>query len=100
MIISKLQLIVPRLLCDSEGQKLYMSEYLDTRKRTYLRENIEINNATQLRSGTWRISTGITRPRHVFVFIINSANIGDQTANPFLYNTLSVSTDPRTLTSC
>ena len=64
-----------------------------------IRENIEINNATRQQSGTWRISTGITRPRNASVFIINSANTGDQTANPFLYNTFSVSTDQRTLTS-
>ena len=35
--------------------------------------------------------------RHVFVFAINTANIDDQRSNPFLYNTFSVSTDPRTL---
>jgi len=32
-------------------------------------------------------------PRHVFVFIINNANINDRAANPFLYNTFSISTD-------
>ena len=69
------------------------------RKWTYLHENIEANNATTKRAGTWRISTGITRPGQVFVFKINSANIGAQTANPFLHNTFSVSTDPRTLNS-
>ena len=36
----------------------------------------------------------------MFVFIINDANINAQTANPFLYNTFSVSTDPRTLSNC
>ena len=34
------------------------------------------------------------------MFIINDANIDAQTANPFLYNTFSVSIDPRTLSSC
>ena len=32
-----------------------------------------------------------------FVFIINTASIESQTANPFLYNTFRVSTYPRTL---
>lgn len=77
-----------------------MSKYLDMRNWSYLSKNIEINNATRQQSGTWRISAGITRPRHVFVIIINSATIGDQTANPFLYSTFSVSTDPRTLSPC
>ena len=34
------------------------------------------------------------------MFIINVANIDTQTANPFLYNKFSVSTDPRTLSNC
>lgn len=100
VIITKLQLIVPRLLFNSEGQKLYMNEYWDTRKWTYLRENIEASNSTQQRTGSFRISTEVSRPRHAFVFIINDANMNVQTANPFLCNTFSVSTDPCTLSSC
>jgi len=87
-----MQLIVPRFLFTSDGQKLYMSQYLDTRKWTYLREKIERSNSTQQRTGNVRMSTGITRPRYAFVFIINDANINYQAANPFLYNTFSVST--------
>ena len=80
-----MQLYVPRITFNSEGQSSCLSQYLKTHKWTYLRENIE---------------TGISKPRHVFVFIINDANIDAQTANPFLYNTFSVSTDPRTLSNC
>ena len=58
------------------------------------------SNSSKQRSGHFNISSGISKPRHVFVFIINDANIDSQTANPFLYNTFSVSTDPRTLQSC
>ena len=65
-----------------------------------MRENFERSNSSRQRSGHFRISTGISKPRHVFVFIINDANIDTQTANPFLYNTFSVSTDPRTLSNC
>ena len=77
-----------------------MSQYLKNHKFTYLRENIERSNSSQQRAGHFRISSGISKPRHVFVFIINDANIDVQTANPFLYNTFSVSTDPRTLSNC
>ena len=77
-----------------------MSQYLKDRKWTYLRENIERSNSSQQRAGHFRISSGISKPRHVFVFIINDANIDAQTANPFLYNTFSESTDPRTLSNC
>jgi len=77
-----------------------MSKYLKLYKWSYLRENIERSNSTKQRAGHFRISTGISKPRHVFVFIINDADIDSQTSNPFLNNTFSVSTDPRTLQNC
>ena len=77
-----------------------MSQYLKSHKWTYLRENIERSNSSWQRSGHFGISTGISKPRHVFVFTINDANIDAQTANPFLHNTFSVSTDLRTLSNC
>ena len=100
VVITRMQLYVPRITFNSEGQSSYMSQYLKNHKWTYLRENIERSNSSQQRAGHFRISTGISKPRHVFVFIINDANIDSQTANPFLYNTFSVSTDPRTLSNC
>ena len=75
-----------------------MSQSLKSHKWAYLRENIERSNGSRQRAGHFRVSTGISK--HVFVFIINDANIDAQTANPFLYNTFSVSTDPRTLSKC
>ena len=95
VVITRMQLYVPRITFNSEGQSSYMSQYLKTHKWTHLRENIERSNRSQQRSGHFRISTGVSKPRHVFVFMINDANIDAQTANPFLYNTFSVSTDPR-----
>jgi len=100
VIITRMQLFIPRITFNSDGQSLYMSEYLKPRKWTYPRENVEGSNSSQQRSGNFKITSGITRPRHVFVFIINDANIDSQTTNPFLYNTFSVSTDPRTLLNC
>ena len=100
VILTKLQLIVPRITFNSEGQSIYMSKFLKPYKWMYLRENIERSNSTTQRAGHFKISSGISKPRHVFVFIINDASIDSQTTNPFLYNTFSVSTDPRTLINC
>ena len=100
VILTKLQLIVPRITFNSEGQSLYVSQFLKPYKWTYLRENIERSNSTTQRSGHFKISSGISKPRHVFVFIINDASIDNQTSNPFLYNTFSVSSNPRTLSNC
>ena len=36
---------------------------------------------------------------HVFIFIVNNANINSQTANPFLYQTFDVANN-RKLTRC
>ena len=100
VVISRLQLFVPRLIFNSEGSKIYMSDYLKPYKWTYLNEVVETNLASNQRVGNFRITNGISKPRHVFVFFINTPNIESQTANPFLYNTFSVSTDPRTLDRC
>ena len=100
VILTKLQLIVPRITFNSEGQSIYMSKFLKPYKWMYLRENIERSNSTTQRSGYFKISSGISKPRHVFVFIINDASIDSQTNNPFLYNTFNVSTDPRNLINC
>ena len=59
---------------------------------------IEISGETQQASGSFRISTGINKPRHVFVFIINTADMDTQEANQYLYNTFTPS--DQTLTEC
>ena len=100
VVITRLQLFVPRLVFNSEGNKIYMENHLKPYKWTYLNEVVQTNRAGTQRVGSFRITNGISKPRHVFVFIINTANIESQTANPFLYNTISVSTDPRTLDRC
>ena len=100
LIIKRLQLFVPRLIFNSEGQKLYMENYLKPYKWTYLKEAVFTSNISTQNSGHFRITNGISKPRHVFVFFINNANINDQRYNPFLYNTFSISTNPRTLTRC
>ena len=99
VVLSKFQLIVPRIVFNADGKSLYMSEYLKERKWTYLRERVERGNSTQQQTANFRISTGINKPRHVFVFIINDANNELQTANKFLYNTFSVANN-MALNSC
>ena len=102
VIVTKMQLFVPRITFNSEGQSLYASKYITNKKWTYLRENIMRSNSSLQRSGHFNITSGISKPRHVFVFIINDANISSQTANPFLYNTFSVGAvgNLRTLDNC
>jgi len=100
VVITRMQLIVPRITFNSEGQLSYTSNFITNKKWTFLKEEIMRSNSSKQRSGHFNISSGISKPRHVFVFIINDANIDSQTSNPFLYNTFSVSTNPRTLNNC
>ena len=100
VVITRLQLFVPRLIYNKDGYEIYMSNYLKPDTWPYLNEVVESNLATSQAVGNFRITNGISKPRHVFVFFINTPNIESQTANPFLYNTFSVSTDPQTLNRC
>ena len=99
VVLTKFQLIVPRIVFNADGKSLYMKEYLDTRKWTYLRELVVEGDSTQQQSGNFRISTSINKPRHVFVFILNDVDLEKQTINKFLYNTFNV-VNNRKLMSC
>ena len=90
VVLTKFQLIVPRIVFNADGKSLYMSKFLDTRKWTYLREVIQPSDSTQQQTGNFRISSGINKPRHVFVFIIDDVSEDEYTLNKFLYNTFSV----------
>ena len=74
VVITRMQLYVPRRTFNSEGQSSYMSQYLKNHKWSYLRENIERSNSSQQRAGHFRISSGISKLR----------------PRSFLYNTFSV----------
>ena len=97
LIVTRLRLYVPRMIFNSEGQKLYLENYLKPHKWTYLTETTYNQDMRTQRTGNFRLTNGILKPRHVFIFFINNASLDDQRYNPFLYNTFSVSTDPRTL---
>ena len=100
LIVTRLQLYVPRMIFNSEGQKLYLENYLKPHKWSYLTETTYNQDMRTQRTGNFRLTNGILKPRHVFIFFINNANLDNQLANPFLYNTFSVSTNPRTLDQC
>ena len=100
LIVTELKLYVPRMIFNAEGQKLYLENYLKPNKWTYLTETTYNEDMRRQRNGTFRLTNGIPKPRHVFIFFVNNASLDNQLANPFLYNTFSVSTDPRTLEDC
>ena len=90
VILTRLQLFVPKLMFNDDGMKLLLPNYLKPYKWKYLNEVVERSNNSQQQTGQFRITNAISKPRHVFVFAINTANIESQTENPFLYNTFSL----------
>ena len=64
VVITRLQLFVPRLVFNSEGNKICMSNYLKPCKWTYLNEVVEASLAGNQRVGNYRITNGISKPRH------------------------------------
>ena len=59
VIITRLQLFVPKLIFNSKGNKIYMENYLKPYKWTYLNEVVETNLAGNQRVGNFRITNGI-----------------------------------------
>ena len=100
LILKRVQLFVPRLVFNSEGQKLYMENYLKPYKWTYLEETVYTSNLSKQNSGHFSITNAIFKPRHVFVFFINNSSVENQLQNPFLYDTFKLSTNDVTLTRC
>ena len=90
VILTRFQLFVPRITFNKKGQEIYLKNYLKPYKWMYLNEVVERSNNSQRQTGHFRITNAISKPRHVFVFGINTANIDSQTANPFLYNTFNL----------
>ena len=68
LIVTRLQLFVPKMIFNAEGQKLYLENYLKPHKWTYLTETTYSQNMGQERTGNFRLTNGIPKPRHVFVF--------------------------------
>ena len=79
VIITKLQLFIPQnTMITKMSPKSFLNEF--------------VTNSTDLRQkeGNFKITNEISKPRHVFIFIVNSANFNSQTSNPFFYQTFNV----------
>ena len=100
VVVTKMQLFLPRIIFTAEGNKMYMERYMKPHKWNYLREEIYSSNSSKQKPGTFKIASAIEKPRDVFVWILNDEKKDNQEKNPFLFDTFSVSSDERTLESC
>ena len=99
IVVTKMRLVIPRLIFNGSEQKLYNERFLAPRKWTYLKAKIEVSTASQQKSGIFKVTSGIIKPRGVFIWVLNINKFPSQTENPFLYNTLSFGND-KTIESC
>ena len=83
LIVTRLQLYVPRMIFNAEGQKLYLENYLKPHKWTYLTETTYSQNMRNQNRGTFRLTNGIPKPRHVFIFFYQQFQIGKPTSKSF-----------------
>ena len=99
VVVTGMQLFLPRLVFTAEGNKMYMERYMKPHKWNDLREEIYSSNSGRQQTGTFKITSVTERPRDVFVWILNDARKASQTQNPFMFDTFNVANN-RALESC
>ena len=97
VIVTKMRLWCPKIIFNGLGMKEYTEKYLKPKKWTYLKEHHEIIQTTAVNS-YFRISTGIRRPRHVLIWVVNNAKYNSQQGNIYSFNTFAVGTANRYFT--
>ena len=96
-IITKFVLWVPKMTLTPSGQELFVGKYLKPHTWSYLKERVESAAFTQ-RKGKFRITNSIRKPRHVFIWVLNTTKMSDQEQNFFVFNTYNIA-NARTITS-
>ena len=95
-IITKFVLKVPKMIFSPSGKKLFVEKYLKSHTWTYLKEKVVSMPFTQS-SGRFMIMNNIRKPRHVFIWALNSTKMNDQEQNMFVFNTYNIA-NARTIT--
>ena len=97
LIITRTVLWVPKMVFNSKGEQMYLSKFLRPHTWSYLKERLEQSGDLQSRQGTFKITTNIRKPRHVFVWALNTAKPNNQEQNPLVFNTYNIANN-RTFT--
>ena len=94
VLITKFRLWCPKLILNGAGMKQYVENYLKPKTWKYLREHQEIYQTAAV-SSFFRISIGIQRPRHVFLWVNPTASYNSQEHNIFTFKTFSIVANTR-----
>ena len=92
VIITKLRLWAPKIIFNEVSLKTYLDDFKLPKTWTYHKEHHEIkqSNAT---NDAFRISSGIRKPRHVFIWAVTTANYNNQEENIFTFGLNQVGGD-------
>ena len=71
-------------------KKIYVSEYLKPQVWSFFKETLVSSKSSRECNGVFKIIYSIKRPRHVFIWALNSAKLDDQTQNLHTYNTFGI----------
>ena len=82
--ITKLRLWAPKIIFNGVGLKQYLEDYLKPKKWIYQKEHHEIKQSGAT-NDSFRTSTGIRRPRHVFIWAVPTLPYNNQGANIFTF---------------
>ena len=92
VILTKLRLWVPKITFNEVGLKNYLEEYLKPKTWIYHKEHQEIKQSGAT-NDAFRISTGIRRPRHVFIWAVPTLSYNNQGANIFTFGLDTIGED-------
>ena len=84
VILTKLRLWVPKIIFNEEGLKVYLAEYLKPKTWIYHKEHQEIKQS-RATNDAFRVTTGIRRPRHVFIWAVPTESYNNQETNIFTF---------------
>ena len=84
VIITKLRLWAPKIIFNDTSLKTYLDDYQQPKTWTYQKEHHEIKQ-TNATNDAFRISSGIRKPRHVFIWAVPTLSYSNQAANIFTF---------------
>ena len=84
VIITKLRLWAPKIIFNDTSLKTYLDDYQQPKTWTYQKEHHEIKQ-TNATNDAFRISPGIRKPRHVFIWAVPTLSYSNQAANIFTF---------------
>ena len=77
-IITKWVLWVPKMIFKQKGESLLLSHYFKPHSWVYLIERIVSSISSRQSEGTFKICVDIRKPRHVFIWALNSTKLNNQ----------------------